>query len=164
MAKGNKNEQWILMTELNGEPLLHHFKLSDRGRVVRIKKGKGTEEPFEPRTIGGYKYISFTTRNGSQATIYVHRLVAQFFLPTPAEGEDFVIHTDYDRANNVVENLSWVNRHDLAAHRGKKAGRMPGRSNSRKKLSRPDHVIPESVAEREADFNRLVSEMVGVTQ
>lgn len=167
MAKtksGKDEEKWVLMTELNGEALLHHFKLSNHGNVVRIKKGKGLEEVFEPRTIGGYKYISFTTRNKNQATIYVHRLVAEFFMPEPEEGREFVIHKDYDRTNNHIDNLEWVDRQGLAKHRGKKAGRAPGRSNSRRKLSDSHEVVRESEVKNHAEFNRDLSDLVGVSQ
>ncbi len=163
--KANTNqEEWVLMTELNGEPLLHHFKLSSYGNVVRIKKGKGAEEIFEPRTIGGYKYISFTTREKNQETIYVHRLVAQFFLPAPGDHDEFVIHEDYNRINNHVDNLMWVDRKGLAVHRGKKAGRSPGRSNSRKKLDDTHEVLREGEAQKQAEFNRDFSDLVGVSQ
>ena len=154
-------EEWVLMTELNGEPLLHHFKLSNYGNVVRIKKGQGAEEIFEPRTIGGYKYISFTTRKKNQETIYVHRLVAQFFLPPPLINDEFVIHKDYVRVNNHVDNLMWVDRKGLAEHRGKRAGRSPGRSNSRKKL---DEVLVESEARKQVEFNRDLSDLMGISQ
>lgn len=167
MAKKTSNkkaEEWMMMTELNGEPLLHYFKLSNFGNVVRIKKGKGPEEIFEPRTIGGYKYISFTTRNKTQQTIYVHRLVAQFFLPERGENDEFVIHKDYDRLNNHVDNLQWVDRKGLAAHRGKRAGRSPGRSNSRKKLDKQHEVLLESEARQEAEFNRDLSDLIGISR
>lgn len=129
MAKAEVKEKWVLMTELNGEPLLHHFKLSNFGNVVRIKKGSGPEEPFIPKEIGGYAYLSFTTRNKSRETIYVHRLVAEFFVPNTKEEATYVIHKDYDRRNNRFDNLQWVSQEVLYKHRAHKAGRIAGRKN-----------------------------------
>ena len=98
ISKASTSEKWVLMTELNGEALLHHFKFSSHGQVVRIKKGMGIEEEFIPKTINGYKFMSFTTREGSRITIYLHRLIAEFYVTQPSEGiTNFVIHLDGDR-------------------------------------------------------------------
>lgn len=134
MAKKEPTEKWVLMTELNGEPLLHHFKLSNFGNVVRMKGGEGPEEPFVPRKILGYKYISFSTKKGTRETIYLHRLVAEFFVDTDKEDAEFVIHKDYSRDNNRFDNLEWVTAKELSKHRAAKAGRQPGKATSRSKV------------------------------
>lgn len=162
MAKKEQAEKWVLMTELNGEPLLHHFKLSNLGNVVRMKKGTGPEEIFEPKEIGGYNYISFTTRKGTRETIYVHRLVAEFFVKNDNDDATYVIHKDYDRSNNKYDNLSWVTQEVLYKHRAQKAGRIPGRTNSRKKLIRPERTANESAAAERAKREHHLAEFAGI--
>lgn len=162
MAKNAAVEKWVLMTELNGEPLLHHFKLSNFGNVVRIKKGTGLEEAFIPKEIGGYKYISFTTRNSNRETIYIHRLVAEFFIKNTKKDANYVIHIDYDRKNNRFDNLEWVTQEVLYKHRARKAGRTPGKANSRKKLLRPEAISNEAVAMSNSQDRRHVAEFLGL--
>jgi hypothetical protein len=162
MAKKEPTEKWVLMTELNGEPLLHHFKLSNFGNVVRIKKGEGPEEVFNAKEIGGYKYISFTSKNGSRETIYVHRLVAEFFIQNKNENATYVIHADYDRKNNRFDNLKWVTQEVLYKHRAQKAGRTPGRTNSRKKLIRPEMTSNEAAAELKSSRKQMLAEFAGI--
>lgn len=53
----------------------------------------------------GYKYIT-VTQNGKRKHLYVHRLVADLFIPK-IDGKDVVNHLDYDRGNNRVDNLEW---------------------------------------------------------
>lgn len=154
----------MLMTELNGEPLLHHFKLSNFGRVVRLKKGVGAEEPFFPKEIGGYAYISFTTQNSSRETIYVHRLVAEFFVANKNSQASYVIHKDYDRRNNHQDNLQWVTQEVLYKHRALKAGRTPGRSNSRKKLIRPEMTSNEAALIERSRRKQMLAEYMGIKQ
>ncbi len=161
MAK-TSSEKWVLMTELNGEPLLHHFKLSNHGRVVRIKKGVGQEESFLPKEIGGYKYISFTTRNGSRETIYLHRLVAEFFVEPSGDQEVFVIHKDYNRKNNRHDNLEWVTKEVLYKHRSAKAGRLPGSSSKRKRLQQSGGITNEDVAVARDRFRKRLSQHLGL--
>lgn len=54
----------------------------------------------------GYLYVSFTVHN-KRKNHYVHRLVAEAFLPNP-DNLPQVNHKDYDRSNNCVSNLEWV--------------------------------------------------------
>lgn len=56
----------------------------------------------------GYKIIGL--RNGpKRKNYYVHRLVAEAFIPNP-DGLAEVNHLDYNKSNNAVENLEWVSR------------------------------------------------------
>jgi hypothetical protein len=162
MASKKPTEKWVLMTELNGEPLLHHFKLSNHGNVVRIKGGTGSEEPFIPKKILGYKYISFSTRKGSRETIYLHRLVAEFFVKNDREDADFVIHKDYSRDNNRFDNLKWVTAQELSKHRAAKAGRQPGKTTSRRKVSESDAPLFEYIDAEKFELRRSVGEVLNV--
>lgn len=164
MAKKAPVEKWVLMTELAGEPLLHHFKLSNFGNVVRIKKGVGIEEPFDTKTIGGYKYISFTTRTGNRETIYLHRLIAEFFVENDDPVKTYVIHKDYDRQNNIFENLEWANQEELYKHRGVKAGRVAGHRNTKKRIIKTTASSSSSKADERARVKRLVAEYFAVAQ
>lgn len=162
MAKQDPKEKWVLMTELNGEPLLHHFKLSNLGNTVRIKKGVGPEEIFIPKEIGGYKYISFTTRSSSRETIYLHRLVAEFFVKSTDDNATYVIHKDYNRKNNRFDNLQWVTQEVLYKHRAKKAGRIAGKGNAKKKVAQKSYTANEEQAGILLKKRQMLAEFLGV--
>ena len=157
MAK-KEEEKWVLMTELNNEPLLHHFKLSNMGNVVKIKKGVGPESPFEPKNIGGYKYISFTTRKGSRETIYLHRLVAEFFVRASSDDAVFVLHKDYDRENNRYDNLKWVTSKEFYKHRAAKAGRKPKKARTETYVEN----IPEQNEIKRSNLRKVVAVYMGI--
>ncbi len=62
----------------------------------------------------GYHYMAFR-EDGKQKNFYIHRLVAETFIPNP-DGKPFVNHIDGDKSNNSADNLEWVtvtenNRH-----------------------------------------------------
>lgn len=57
---------------------------------------------------------------------YVHRLVAQHFLPNP-DNLPQVNHKDCDKSNNVVSNLEWSKRSDNIDH-AHAMGRMKNRT------------------------------------
>jgi len=126
MNNHTSEERWVLMTELNGEALLHHFKFSSYGRVVKIAKGLGIEEEIVPKTSKGYPFISFTTREQSRITIYVQRLIAEFFVAPPTEeSADFVTHKDGNKLNNRADNLMWISSAEMAKRRVASRGTKP---------------------------------------
>ena len=58
---------------------------------------------FKPR-LNGYHQVGLS---GSRKTAFVHRLVAEAFLPNP-ENKPCVDHINGNRADNRIENLRWV--------------------------------------------------------
>lgn len=46
----------------------------------------------------------------------VHRLVADYFLPKPADKQTVVAHLDYDKMNNNVGNLKWMTPEENYEH------------------------------------------------
>lgn len=53
----------------------------------------------------GYKVVALT-KNGITKTVFVHRIVAEAFVPND-NGLPFVNHKDEDKTNNLPENLEW---------------------------------------------------------
>lgn len=49
--------------------------------------------------------------NGKKVNYFVHRLVAEAFIPNP-ENKPTVDHIDRDPANNKVSNLRWATHHE----------------------------------------------------
>jgi hypothetical protein len=59
---------------------------------------------------------------GSSKYVYLHRVLAQCFIPNP-ENKPCINHIDFDRSNNSLDNLEWVtykenSQHAIAAGRG----------------------------------------------
>jgi len=99
-----------------------HYEVSNWGRV-RNKSGKIIKGSF----IYGYPSLSARGHfkdNVKIATQYVHRIVTDHFLPPPNEGQRFVIHLDYDKTNNYVENLKWATKDEMINHRNESPERL----------------------------------------
>lgn len=67
---------------------------------------KGRVKEMKPTDNGnGYKIV-FLWDHGKRKRHYVHRLVADAFLPKPKD-KNIINHKDMDKGNNAVNNLEW---------------------------------------------------------
>lgn len=62
------------------------------------------------RQGGGYLYVNTSPKN-----VYVHRAVAEAFVPNPNNLPE-VNHKDGDKNNNAADNLEWVSRRGNVLH------------------------------------------------
>ena len=61
-----------------------------------------------------------TNKNNINIAILFHKAVAEIFLEKPkTKAHKFVIHKDFDKFNNAVENLEWATQKDLGKRQSK---------------------------------------------
>lgn len=88
-------EQWKDIADFD------NYEVSDLGNV----RNKTTGKILKPLKKNGYLYVDLYN-NGDSKHKYIHRLVANSFIPNPLNLPQ-VNHKDCNRANNNVDNVEW---------------------------------------------------------
>lgn len=71
---------------------------------------------FKPVIVNKYPALNIRIDKFETKLHYLHKLVALHFLLSPDEGQKFVIHKDYNKGNNYVENLAWATAKERGEH------------------------------------------------
>lgn len=111
------------------------YKVSNLGRVKSLNYRNTGKEGVLRATETKIGYLQVTLyKDGKGERFYIHRLVAESFIPNP-ENKPEVNHIDEDKTNNSIENLKWVWHKDNINH-GTRNERV-SKANTNGKLSKP---------------------------
>jgi hypothetical protein len=96
------------------------YEVSNYGRVKRLEtlvKNKNGYRLVKEKilNIPSHIYQSVFLSNGKVKQQYVHRLVANAFIPNPLNKEQ-VNHKDGNKLNNNLSNLEWVTKAENQIH------------------------------------------------
>lgn len=97
------------------------YQVSNFGRVKRIGKSTGAVcgRILKPancvKTNYGIYQIVCLCINNKKTTHFVHRLVAEAFIPNP-DNKPQVNHIDGNPSNNNISNLEWVSASENSIH------------------------------------------------
>lgn len=104
----NRTEQWKTIKGYEGK-----YEVSNKGRVRSLnwnRSGQIKVLPLNPNSRTGYIQIGLYQPETKRSICkYIHRLVAEAFLPNPNNLEQ-VDHIDGNKAHNSVSNLRWCSR------------------------------------------------------
>lgn len=79
------------------------YSINEVGEVWSYKR----KQKLAPQDNGkGYKYVRLM-KDGKIKNKYLHRLLAETFIPNP-ENKPCVSHLDENRSHNEVSNLAWA--------------------------------------------------------
>ncbi len=108
-------EEWKSLEVVGLHPE-EHYMISNYGRIKSFKRSSKDGDIINGGRLKGYNCLSVKLKNGRRTTRYIHKLVASSFLEKDDAQQQHVIHLDFDKNNNYIENLRWVTRPTMFAH------------------------------------------------
>jgi hypothetical protein len=129
------NEEWKVIELLDDKPRRKNYAISNYGRVVSFTDSVESGKLLKNGLIEGYPVLSIGHK--IKFSRCVHKLVAYYFLPKPESGQDYVIHFDFDKKNNSVKNLQWVDRDTMLAHQNQNPNVLYARKHHAKRHKGP---------------------------
>jgi hypothetical protein len=110
-------------------PSIPYLGVTEDGRVMNMISGKWLSLCDNGR---GYKQVFVSVKN-KRYMRYVHRLVAECYLPNPNNLAE-VNHKDGNKSNNNIDNLEWCTRSDNMLH-AIRTGLKPPTTEKQRKVS-----------------------------
>tara|TARA_B110000211_G_C13897474_1_gene472373 strand:+ start:139 stop:693 length:555 start_codon:yes stop_codon:yes gene_type:complete len=115
MIRKDPNEDWKDLQLEEGIYTKKKNRISSQGRVISVDENDKTQL-LKLTPTNGYEMVSaYQKKNGKKSGRYVHKLVAQHFLEKQ-EDHEFVIHLNYDKLDNRIENLKWATKREKELH------------------------------------------------
>lgn len=100
-------------------PLKYKYAVSNRGRFISFSENFNDGRLLKGSLCDGYRTFRYKrTENGItiRKTLFIYKLVAEFFIPKTSEDQQHVLHLDYVRDNDLVKNLKWATYEERLEH------------------------------------------------
>lgn len=111
------------------------YVIDNKGDVYSLVSGRGRRKKvLIPYEKNGYLAVNLY-KDGKVKHHYIHRLVAEAFIPNPDNLPE-VNHLDCNKFNNSVENLEWCDRKQNLKHSYDKGLKRKGELHGRHKLTK----------------------------
>jgi hypothetical protein len=111
----NETEKWLTVKDSDLHPD-ERIDISSFGNVRRKWLNQAGYQSVSLSFATGYATFYVRLISGKRAMRYVHRVMAETYLVKKNNRQDSVIHLDYDKRNNHITNLQWVDRTELMLH------------------------------------------------
>jgi hypothetical protein len=122
-----KNEIWKKLSLKNFNSKFDYY-VSSKGNFKSLLNEN--ERLLRQKTIKSYRAVSIKSQNKTK-TLFIHRLVAEYFGEKRPTRSNFVIHIDYDKKNNCAENLKVASKKDYLIYQDNNPSKLSIRERNR---------------------------------
>ena len=154
-------ERW---KEVDFQTNLAHakYEVSNHGRVKSYAIDKEKGRIIRGGNVGGYKSITVKFGGKIVRQFYVHRIIAETFIDKESPEQYYVIHLDYNKENNHINNLKWATEEELVKHNNKNPEVLRSRTTGYK-LTEPDVRIIKKLLKSDKTRLSMIAKRFGIT-
>jgi hypothetical protein len=109
------NERWaVVKPEL--ETLGKTYYFSDYGRIRSVDKITKKEKFLSGCQLPqGFILVNIFLKDRSRKRFYIHKLIAEEWIPKDHDGQKFAVHIDRNMENNFYQNLKWMSQKEMTS-------------------------------------------------
>jgi hypothetical protein len=96
------DEVWRVVPDSN-----ERYQVSNYGRIKSFAYNKTEGQILKCHVIHGFKFVQLSLANKKIKKAYLHKLVAEIWIPRPSDKYTIVTHLDGNLLNNQISNLEW---------------------------------------------------------
>ena len=139
VIRSHWNEEWKeVVFEENA--LKKRYAISNYGRIISFMNTIEKGVYIRGGKLRGYPTLPLRPF-GKSKTFYVHKLVAELFIPKASDEQQYVIHLDYNKSNNFLENLKWADRTEMFAHQQANPSVLEAREKQKGRKTQQGHKL-----------------------
>jgi hypothetical protein len=108
------------------------YAISNKGRLISFSENIEDCRLLKGSLSDGYPTFSFRIQKEGKSIskcLFLYKLVAQYFIPKQSEEQTYVLHLDYSRNNDDINNLRWATKAEMIEHRNKNPNILQARKN-----------------------------------
>lgn len=109
-----KQEAWKEI-HLGAKKQRTHYGISNLGRVCSFRETLADKKILKGAVVNGYAALKLKI-NQKDYQFYIHKLVAEYFSKKGSSSRTYVIHLDYNKLNNKINNLRWASKAEMETH------------------------------------------------
>jgi hypothetical protein len=115
--------------------LAKRYAITNYGRLISYTKTIEDGTELKGSHSDGYRtfqYRKMIDGKKKYKTLFICKLVAEYFIPKTSEDQVYVLHLDYTRDNDNVRNLKWATRAEMLEHSRKSPHVIAAKANQRR--------------------------------
>ncbi|MES2565356.1 MAG: NUMOD4 domain-containing protein [Bacteroidota bacterium] len=110
----NDKEVWKPVTFIK-EKTRRKYAVSSNARLASYDRNINERFILKQHLNGGFPMVTIHVEDKTKA-LFAHHAVAYSFLKKPSPKYKYVLHLDYNKANNVPSNLKWATKEEQIDH------------------------------------------------
>lgn len=124
MIKKVAGETWKTLQFPGWTALRKKYAVSNQGRVASFSENIYEDGQLLSGSLTtGYRSLNLHRAN-NKGTLYIHREIARIFCKKTSPKHQYVIHINYNKADNRASNLKWATPGEVSSHQQKSPAKI----------------------------------------
>jgi hypothetical protein len=154
-------------------PLQRRYAISNYGRLISFENSFDDGRILKGGNSDGYRTLNYKIavdgNRKKKKSLFLYKLVAEHFIPKTDEAQCYVIHLDYVRDHDKINNLAWATREQMLEHSRKSPHVIAAKSIRRRGVGKLTSTQVIHLKKRLLDPNRktrvkMLAKQFGVSE